>query len=100
LRILLHLYMNALVKGNPVVVAVTVIGLVALSMGPFSRALSSKDPVAIGIVAFVTLGILFVLAIAIIDRRSNAPKKKRRRPQSSRKRSEPRETSRGDDGLL
>jgi hypothetical protein len=75
---LLRVYFNALFKGNPVVVAVTVIGVVALCVGPFHDGLASRDPAAIGIVALIVTGILIVLAVAIIDRRNNSPRGKNR----------------------
>lgn len=75
---LLRLYVDALLKGNPLVVAVTVIGVVALSVGPFYRGVSSGDPGAIGLAVLVLMGILVVLAVAIIDRRNNTPRGKGR----------------------
>ena len=70
MNLLLRFYFNALFKGNPFVVAVTVIGVVALCVGPFYDGLASRDPGAIGIVALIITGILIVLAVAIIDRRN------------------------------
>jgi hypothetical protein len=75
--ILFRLYINALLRGNPFVVLITVIGGVAVSVGPFYEGLASRDPVAIGFAGFIFVGILIVLTVAVIDRRLNAPKTKK-----------------------
>jgi hypothetical protein len=81
LGLLLRLYVDALLKGNPLVVALTVVAAVAVSAGPFYKGLSSGDPAAIGIVALILAGILLLLTVAIIDRRINGPRGKgKRRP--------------------
>ena len=72
-------YINALLDGNPFVLVPTIIAAVALAMGPFHEALSRKDPAAIGIAAFVILGVVVLLALAIVDRRLNPPEGKRRK---------------------
>jgi hypothetical protein len=82
LGILFRLYINALLKGNPFVLVPTLVVAAALGAGPFSQALSSRDPVAIGVAVIIALGILFVLGIAIIDRKLNPPSKKN--PSSTR----------------
>ena len=80
---LFRLYINALLKGNPFGVAVTAIGVLALSVGPFYRGVSSGDPAAIGLAVLVFVGVLVVPAVAIIDRRNNAPRGKGRGPTRS-----------------
>jgi hypothetical protein len=72
----LRLYVDALMKGNPLAVGVTVIGAVALSVGPFYEGLSSRDPAAIGIVVLILLGIFILLTLAIVDRKLNPPQDK------------------------
>jgi hypothetical protein len=76
----LRLYMHYLMKGNPFVVALTAIGAVALSVGPFYQGLKSGDPAAIGLVLLILVGITLVLVVAIIDRRMNPDQKKKRAP--------------------
>jgi hypothetical protein len=76
MRILLRLYLDALVKGNPFAVALTVVGAVALSVGPFYEGVSRRDPVAIAMMAGVGVMFAIVLAVAVIDRKLN-PKKPR-----------------------
>ncbi len=73
---LIRLYVNALLKGNPFVVIVTIVAVVALSAGPFYQALTSGDSTAIGIALFAAVGLLVVFTVAIIDRKNNAPKGK------------------------
>jgi hypothetical protein len=85
-RLLLRLYFDALFKGNPFVVAITAIGVLAVSIGPFYRGVASRDPAAIGLSALVLLGILLLLAVVIIDRRSNRPKGGGREPKRSGRR--------------
>ncbi len=84
--ILFRLYINALLNGNPFVVVVTIIGAVALAMGPFQEGLSRRDPAAIGIVAFVILGTVVLLALAIVDRKLNPPEGKGRKSGRSKRR--------------
>jgi hypothetical protein len=69
--LLLRLYINALVNGNPIAVAITVVGVVALSVGPFHEGISHRDPAAIALMVVVGLMFILLLAIAIIDRRRN-----------------------------
>ncbi len=86
MNLLLRLYFNALFKGNPFVVAITIIGVAALCVGPFYEGLSKRDPAAIGIVALILLGITILLVVAIIDRRNQSPKGKNRSPNRGRPR--------------
>jgi predicted PurR-regulated permease PerM len=86
LGLLLRLYFDALMKANPFVVAITIVGVVAVSVGPFYEGLSRRDPAAIAIVAPIFLGILILLTVAIIDRRNNAPRGKNRRPNQGSRR--------------
>ena len=83
---LLRLYINALLKGNPFVVLITVVGAVALSVGPFQEGLSRRDPAAIGIVAFLILGVVALLTLAIVDRKLNPPEGERRKSGRSNRR--------------
>lgn len=69
-------WIKALLDGNKFVVAVTGLGAVALALGPFSQALASRDPAAIGIVAFVAVGAVVLVVLAIVDRRLNPPARK------------------------
>jgi hypothetical protein len=75
--LLLRLWINLLVKGNPFAIAVTAIAAVAISVGPFYQGLKSGDPAAIGLVALILGGIVLILVVAIIDKKLNPdPKKK------------------------
>ena len=78
--LLLRLYINALMKGNPVVVALTMVGAVALSVGPFARGLAERDPAAIGMAAAVLAMIVVLLAVGVIDRGMNPERDKAGRP--------------------
>jgi hypothetical protein len=84
---MLRIYLHYLMKGNPIAVGITIVGALAISVGPFYEGLAKRDPMAIGMVVMILLGILFLLAIAIIDRR-NDPERKRQRPtqQATRRR--------------
>jgi ABC-type transport system involved in cytochrome c biogenesis permease subunit len=72
-------WVNALFNGNPFVVAVTVTAVVVLSAGTFYEGLTRRDPVAIGVVSLILVGMLIVMTIAIIDRRNSAHREKRRK---------------------
>jgi hypothetical protein len=73
----LRVWINLLIKGNPFAIAVTAIGAVAISVGPFYEGLKSGDPAAIGLVALILVGITLLLVVAIIDKKLNPdPKKK------------------------
>jgi hypothetical protein len=85
-RLFLRLYFDALFKGNPFVVAITAVGVLAVSIGPFYQGVSSRDPAAIGLMVLVFLGILLILTVAVIDRRNNPPKGKGREPNRSGRR--------------
>ncbi len=39
---MLRIYVNALLKGNPFAIAVTLVGMVLLSVGPFYEGLSKR----------------------------------------------------------
>jgi hypothetical protein len=80
--ILFRLYVNALLKGNPFVVGITVVAALAVSAGPFHNGVSKGDPGAIGLAALILVGILILLTVAIIDRR-NTPRGKGRGPTRS-----------------
>jgi hypothetical protein len=67
-------YVNSLMKGNPITVALTVVAAVAVSVGPFYQGVSSGDRVAIAMMAGVGLMIVILLAFAVIDRRANQKK--------------------------
>ncbi|QEH35740.1 hypothetical protein OJF2_42970 [Aquisphaera giovannonii] len=73
---LLRLYINALLRGNPFVVAITAIVAVAVSVGPFYEGLSRREPGAMFLAGLVLVGIIILLAVAIVDRKLNAPKKR------------------------
>jgi F0F1-type ATP synthase assembly protein I len=77
---LLRVYIDQLVKGNPFVIGLTMVAAAAVSVGPFYDGLSKRDPWAIGLVVLILLGITLVLAVAIVDRKLNAPKQKAKRP--------------------
>lgn len=83
-------YLDALLKGNPFAVGITIIGVVAVSMGPFHNGLSRKDPGAIALASLVGLGALILLTVLIVDRRSNAPKKKRKKRKKPARSGDPR----------
>jgi hypothetical protein len=86
LGFLIRLYVDALMKGNPLAVLVTVVGAVALSVGPFYEGLSKRDPAAIGIAGFIAFGIVALLALAIVDRKLNPPEGKARKKGRPRRR--------------
>src|SRR4051812_11196109 len=88
----LRLYINALLKGNPFVIGITIVGAVALSLGPFSRGIKSGDPAAIGLVVLAALGIVLVLTVSIIDR-WNDPEFQRERRKKKKKKKKPQPTS-------
>lgn len=75
---LLRLWVNALFKGNPFVVGVTVLGGLALSAGAFYEGVTSRDPVALGLIGLLLGGMLVILTVAIVDRRMNPPRGKGR----------------------
>ena len=72
--VLFRLYINALLNGNPFVVALTVVVAAAVSVGPFYEGVSNRDPVAIAMMALVGLMFAIVIAVAIIDRKINQKK--------------------------
>jgi hypothetical protein len=80
--ILFRLYIDALLKGNPFVVFITIVAAVSVSVGPFYEGLQSRDPWAIGFMVLVLLGILLVLTVAIIDRRNDPERKRMRKRQA------------------
>ncbi len=51
-----------------------------MSIGPFYEGVSKGDPAAIGLMGLVLLGMLVLLTVAVIDRRSNPPRGKRPSP--------------------
>jgi hypothetical protein len=75
---LIDWYLTALMNGNPFAVAVAILAAVALGTGPFYEGLKSGDTVAIVLASLVGVGVLFVLVIAVVDRKLNGQKKKAR----------------------
>jgi threonine/homoserine/homoserine lactone efflux protein len=84
---ILRIYVDQLLKGNPIAVIFTIIWVVAVSVGPFYEGVSRRDPVAIGLMGLVGFLCFVFLVIVIIDKRSNAkknPSKKKPAESSSR----------------
>lgn len=79
--VLLRLYVDALMKGNPVVVFLTMVAAVAVSVGPFYEGISKRDPTAIGLMIGILVMIVILLSVVIIDRKNN-PDNKKKRPAS------------------
>jgi hypothetical protein len=66
---LLRIYIDALVKGNPIAVLFTAVMAVAISVGPFYNGLRERDPVAITMVCVFGGAILLALGIVVHDKR-------------------------------
>jgi hypothetical protein len=75
----LRVWINLLARGNPFAIAVTAIGAVAISVGPFYEGLKSGDPAAIWLVALIFAGIVLILVVGIIDKKLN-PDPKMKQP--------------------
>jgi hypothetical protein len=76
-RVLLRLYIDALLRGNPFVVGLTMIGVAAVSVGPFYQGVTQRDPVAIGLMCLVAVLATILIAVALLDRKLNAKPKAR-----------------------
>ena len=68
---LLNLYVEQLLKGNPIAVVFTIIWVVAVSVGPFYEGITRRDPAALGLMGLVGFLCVVFLVIVIIDKRSN-----------------------------
>jgi hypothetical protein len=74
--VLLRIYFNALMKGNPLAILFTIVWVVAISVGPFYQGVTSGDPVAIGMMIGVGVLMSLLLIVVVIDRKNNQPKKR------------------------
>lgn len=77
--LLIRLYVNALLKGNPFVVIPTMVVAGVLGVAFLSEGLAQRDPVAIGVMAVIVLMFLTLIVVGVVDRKLN-PKDKGRRP--------------------
>lgn len=75
---LLRIYVDALVKGNPIAVFFTAVMAVAISVGPFYSGLQERDPVAITMVCVFGGAILLALGIVVYDKRQQQVEKRRK----------------------
>jgi hypothetical protein len=76
LRLMLRIYFDALMKGNPFAIFLTLVWVTAISVGPFYTGVSSGDPVAIGMMIGVGVLMCILLIVVVIDRKNNQPKKR------------------------
>jgi hypothetical protein len=76
LRLMLRIYFDGLMKGNPFAILITLVWVVAISVGPFYQGVSSGDPVAIGMMIGVGVLMTILLLVVVIDRKNNQPKKR------------------------
>jgi hypothetical protein len=71
---LLQIYVEQLLKGNPIAVVFTIIWVVAVSVGPFYDGIIRRDPAALGLMGLVAFLCVVFLVVVIVDKRSNTKK--------------------------
>ncbi len=80
MNVLLRLYVNALLRGNPFVVIPTMLVAAAIGVPFLYDGLSQRDPVAVGVVVVITLMFLVLRAVGVVDRKLNPETKPKPRP--------------------
>jgi hypothetical protein len=81
-RLLLRVYIDQLLKGNPIAVIFTIIWVSAVSVGPFYEGVSRRDPGALALMGLVGFLCVVFLVIVIVDKKLNPTKPTQKKSKS------------------